>query len=697
MGDTTRGRIFRVAPKGNKPAVPRVDLESKEGIIKALASPALSVRYLAMAKLGGMDRPTFLEVLQGPLTQTNDPVLRARALWQLGCQYRAAKKRFEEKALEDADELAALRQAIELHVRSKAAVDTDPRFRTLAIRILRDCVGQTPADYAAFDQDLVLKDPSPMVRREALLALRDSDPAKSKRMIVELAKRSDGKDRFYLEAIGIAVGHDPARRDLLLADFEGQFPEWSEKVANLVWELRPSQVLPRLEKRLFDVAIPTAQRTQIVDIVASSADASGGKVLLKVLQSGAPAAVRDRILATLKQFLPGKWRELRQSPELSQTLDRLLELPDSRTTALALIDAASRTDYLNKVSRMAGDGTEVSATRAAAVQALGSLPAADAVATLESLLKTDPPELRVAVVEALGHQAQQRNRRFSFGPSPEPFSPGAPPFGPPPQPFGPGIPPSGPGPQPFRPGRQQVSPALQILENLVKASDQDPLLKQAAVGALAGTRPGSIWLLEVQANKELPEVLKPAVARLLRNSPYPDLRNRALIAFPPPSKLDPNKLPDIATLAKRRGDAVHGKQLLAASINNDHQCLKCHTIAGVGGNVGPDLSVIGTKASRENLFESILYPSKAIADQYITWVLETKTGLVVAGLLVEETADHVTLRDANAKDTRINKSEIETRVKSQESLMPNNLLAYMTEDDLVDMVEYLYGRKTAQK
>ena len=187
------------------------------------------------------------------------------------------------------------------------------------------------------------------------------------------------------------------------------------------------------------------------------------------------------------------------------------------------------------------------------------------------------------------------------------------------------------------------------------------------------------------------------LARLLRNSPYPDLRNRALNAFPPPSKLDPKKLPDIALLAKRRGDTVHGKQLIAASVNNDHQCLKCHTIQGVGGNVGPDLSVIGTKASRENLFESILYPSKAIADQYITWVVETKGGLVVTGLLVEETADHITLRDANAKETRINKSDIETRVKSQESLMPNNLLAYMTEDELVDMVEYLFSLKTAQK
>ncbi len=55
MGDTTRGRVFRIAPKGNKPSVPKVDLESKKGIVQGLASPALSVRYMAMARIRSMN------------------------------------------------------------------------------------------------------------------------------------------------------------------------------------------------------------------------------------------------------------------------------------------------------------------------------------------------------------------------------------------------------------------------------------------------------------------------------------------------------------------------------------------------------------------------------------------------------------------------------------------------------------------
>jgi putative heme-binding domain-containing protein len=124
------------------------------------------------------------------------------------------------------------------------------------------------------------------------------------------------------------------------------------------------------------------------------------------------------------------------------------------------------------------------------------------------------------------------------------------------------------------------------------------------------------------------------------------------------------------------------------------QCLKCHTIRGTGGQVGPDLSVIGKKASKENLFESILLPSKAIADQYLTWQVETSKGLSLAGLLVEETPTSITLRDGNGKDAKIDKKEIESRSKSPKSLMPEDLVKTMTEDDLADVVEYLFSLKT---
>jgi putative heme-binding domain-containing protein len=77
----------------------------------------------------------------------------------------------------------------------------------------------------------------------------------------------------------------------------------------------------------------------------------------------------------------------------------------------------------------------------------------------------------------------------------------------------------------------------------------------------------------------------------------------------------------------------------------------------------------------------------------VTWNIETKKGLSLFGLMVEDTAEFVTLRDANGKDTRVAVKDIDTRKKSQVSLMPADLLAYMSEEDLVDLVEYLFTLK----
>jgi putative membrane-bound dehydrogenase-like protein len=635
MGDTTRGRIYRLAPKGNKYSVPKVDLDSAKGLFEAFGSPAQSVRYMAMAQYKRNKSPKITRTMwETAQDRKANPWLRARALWYT--PWIVPGGAWETFNVLDAD--------------------SDPRFCCLAIRSLLALYhGNHNDGYGLLMSELEKKETvkelltDATVRRESLLALRDRDAHNAKPIIYELAKQYDGKDRFYLEAIGIAVGHDSKRREIILADFAKQFPEWNEKVAGLVWELRPPSMMPVLEKRLVDAKVPATQRAQIVDILAASDDKNGGAVLLKTLQADVPAEVRGKIIDNLKQFLPGKWRSLRDSVELKRALDGLLARADSRQTGLTLIGAAERTADVPRVAGLARDPKESESVRKTAVQTLGRLSATESVEALRDLM-ADKLIGNDAVI-ALGQLAQRRGQR------------------------------------------DVAAQALKALQNAVTAKGSPGPSRQSALSALAGTRPGSQWLLDLRSRKELSSELVADAGRLLRNSPYVDLRNRALIAFPPPGRLDPKKLPSVESLAARKGDPARGKQLMAASAKNDMQCLKCHTISGAGGQIGPDLSVIGKKASKENLLESILQPSKAIADQYLTWQIETKKGLSLTGLLVEETPTTVTLRDGNGKDTKIDKKDIDSREKSTKSLMPEDLLAYMTEDDLVDIVAYLYELK----
>jgi putative heme-binding domain-containing protein len=105
--------------------------------------------------------------------------------------------------------------------------------------------------------------------------------------------------------------------------------------------------------------------------------------------------------------------------------------------------------------------------------------------------------------------------------------------------------------------------------------------------------------------------------------------------------------------------------------------------------------MIGKKGTKENLYESLINPNKAIADQYLTWIIETKKGQVITGLIVEESPELIVLRDGNGKDFKIDRKDVESKAKGPNSLMPSDLINSMSEQDLIDLVDYLATLQTA--
>jgi putative heme-binding domain-containing protein len=624
MGDIKMGRVYRLAPVGHKYAVPKVDVVSQKGFLAALGSPNLAVRYIAMARAQSVPYADAVKLfMEGEPEYRENDRMKTRvllSLLQLATQHN------------DKDLLQSLAREL--------ALNTDPNRSPEATPLI---VGAIPKGLLKHETP-----DTPAYCREKLLAARLAAPEVAKDDIYRLMKHYDGKDRHYLAAIGIAVGHhDEKRREIILRDFEKHFPVWNDRVANLVWELRPPQVVKLVKDRLLDPKLTVEQRTRIVDILATSPAGDAGPLVLKLLVSDVPALVRERALENLRQFLPGKWENLGKSDDFEQVVTTLLNQSTSREMAVALIGAARRSDKADRLLDLANNNKEPLPLRQAATVALGELSGNRPVEGLIRLLSSGAPELQPAVVHSLGLISR-------------------------------------------RPGEKK---ALQSLQQFLLTT-KTQTARELAVVALSSGQAGSNWLLSQQAKKALSEDVLPTVGRLLRNSPYRNIQDAAVKAFPPPGKLDLKKLPSIAVLVARKGDAEKGKKLLADSVKSNLQCLKCHTTHGVGGYIGPDLSMIGKKASRENLFESILYPSKAIADQYVTWTIETNKGISVQGLLIEETTEIVILRDAEGRDTRVNKREIESRNKSLKSIMPEDGVAHLNADELVDLVEYLFTLKT---
>src|SRR3954454_23701921 len=119
------------------------------------------------------------------------------------------------------------------------------------------------------------------------------------------------------------------------------------------------------------------------------------------------------------------------------------------------------------------------------------------------------------------------------------------------------------------------------------------------------------------------------------------------------------------------------------------QCKNCHRVQGTGGAVGPDLSQIGRKYERGALLDTILNPSKAIAPEFIAYLLQTSGGQVFAGLIVEKNDREIVLKEANGNLVHVPAGEVEQLVKQEKSLMPELVLRDVTAQDAADLLAYL--------
>jgi putative heme-binding domain-containing protein len=133
-----------------------------------------------------------------------------------------------------------------------------------------------------------------------------------------------------------------------------------------------------------------------------------------------------------------------------------------------------------------------------------------------------------------------------------------------------------------------------------------------------------------------------------------------------------------------------GKRTFAAS-----RCVVCHRFAGEGGSTGPDLTQAAGRFNLRDLAESLIDPSKVVSDLYRTTAIQTDDGRQLIGRVIGETADSITLLTDPEDSTKwvlIPKGTIESRSLSPTSLMPQNLLSTLNENEVLDLLAYLLSR-----
>jgi len=227
--------------------------------------------------------------------------------------------------------------------------------------------------------------------------------------------------------------------------------------------------------------------------------------------------------------------------------------------------------------------------------------------------------------------------------------------------------------------------AFELVAPLVTETKRPLAVRSAAAKALARAKNGHRRLADLVVAGELPEDLNFTVGNLLRSSPDERIQAMAHKHLPPPATADAKPLPPLTELTKRHGDADRGQKVF----HGKGTCAKCHKVKGEGKEVGPDLSEIGSKLSREAMLVAILDPSAGISHNFETYQVFLANGTVFSGLKISETDDAVTLKSGEGIVRTIPREEIDELVKQKVSLMPADLQRLMTADELVDVVAYL--------
>ena len=135
-------------------------------------------------------------------------------------------------------------------------------------------------------------------------------------------------------------------------------------------------------------------------------------------------------------------------------------------------------------------------------------------------------------------------------------------------------------------------------------------------------------------------------------------------------------------------DFQNGKSMFAATT-----CIRCHALGGEGGgNVGPDLTNLGTRFSKKDMLESIIDPNKTVSDQYAATQIMLRNGTSVIGRVTNEdkVAYYVSQNPyAPEQIEKILKKNVRSVKYSPVSSMLPGLINSLNAEELKDLMAYL--------
>ncbi|MBI1915023.1 MAG: HEAT repeat domain-containing protein [Planctomycetes bacterium] len=411
-------------------------------------------------------------------------------------------------------------------------------------------------------------------------------------------------------------------------------PAWADGVADLLRRWLTAKELTEDRRSILQSALLALGKQSVIQEVVAN----------ELRRQSTSAPVRLMLLETIAQApvekLPSSWHvELQRS--LEQTDERILY------QAIATVRTRNETGFDDTLTRLGKNPKQSAEVRLAALGAVAprlGKPEPAVFDYLRSQLDTNLPVLtRLAAASALGNLRLDDAQLTGLADA---------------------MTSAGAVEIPYLLAAFERSRSLAVGRKLVAALEKSPGLESLSAESLRRTL------------KDYPAEVRASAARLVKRLQADADKQKARL-----TELEP---------ALSGGNKAQGRTIFFGA---KAACSSCHTVASVGGKIGPDLSKIGSIRTPRDLLESIVVPSASIVRGYEPYVITTKRGRSYNGILGRDTPEAVTLVTTERTEIRIPRSDIEEIQPNRVSIMPTGLDTQFSRQELSDLIAFLASLK----
>lgn len=483
----------------------------------------------------------------------------------------------------------------------------------------------------------LVKDSSPQVRRECAIALRHNKAKNADILWSMLAEQHKAGDRWSLEALGIGADQ---QWDRFLSAWMGENFENINTPAGreIIWRSRGTQTPELLTKLILDPKTPSEELPRYFRALDFLAPPVMKDTALQIAFADLQGDADRNAFITREAFDRLKGVDITSDPKAKAKLNEVLNQADEKEFVELVGKFSVKEKYPDLLALAVTKPDEQTG-----VEAIRTLLSKNQLDLVTKAANDQDAQKAEAAIKALGNAGDKK--------------------------------------------------AEDYLWTVIDDKQKSVGLRRAAVTAAAKSQQSAQKLTQLAAKGLLDADIKDATASALHTAQWPEIKAQAAKLFPLPQTKNNKPLPAIEELVKRQGDAQQGRILY----NTTATCVKCHIVNNVGREVGPDLSEIGKKLSREAMYQSILFPSAGISHNYESYLIALTDGTTITGLVPSKTEEEITVKDIEGLERKYKMSDVEEIKKQNLSLMPADLNKVLSEEDLVNVVEYLMTLKEAKK